>query len=584
MIKALQLAAKAAVRSWVKIGRITTVHGANDYDVQVNGHVDATGADVPMLHVRSLSSANHAVGDEVYLANINANRPREGALWVILDAGVKQFSVPLPAAVSAWSNAAGNNERQRANTASSVPVSLTVDALWTLNAILSNPRLLAVGSHVYAVASGSTTYRVSTTDASSSTLSTCALLVTEDFVIVADGGYVRRLSHDGTEAWSTAWPTTPIGVFPSLNPATPETLASYNSTTSTLVIATKAAGTSANGVALVGYNATTGAQVWSKYGTDIYPSDAEVPDDDTWLCHNTSTGELITRYALKGAQITRTATSGSESVTFRYGYEKDVHVRAFDELDGTVAWDVTLEEKGFAGDGQIYANGGAMEAFSKGATIDASGAYRFTFGACVVGVAEVAYTNPVSGLPVPNFKQTRTTYMASVTSSEASVLAIDTFTDWGHNVAFLQARLQYPRVLAFDPTQDSLVCFEPGAEAYTVPNGSTAYYTWDSSGNQVFGQVFASKPRHLIAIIGGAVTWALETTADDESIAVYGLPVAIGSNAGTVALPEAFPRLITFDTSTGAVSDSIEAAPLYRVVIVHGERIYASRSSYIDRY
>lgn len=85
MLDGLKMAAKIAAKPTIRLGSIVGGDPLNGWSVQVPSHVDHNGNAVPMRGIRSLTNQTHYVGDLVYVARINGNRPREGALWVILD-------------------------------------------------------------------------------------------------------------------------------------------------------------------------------------------------------------------------------------------------------------------------------------------------------------------------------------------------------------------------------------------------------------------------------------------------------------------------------------------------------------------
>lgn len=82
---AMRKAAKAAAQPYMRIGTIVGGDSLVGWSVSVPSHVDHYGSTVPMDGIRSLSNGSHSVGDEVIVARTNYNKPRDGALWVILD-------------------------------------------------------------------------------------------------------------------------------------------------------------------------------------------------------------------------------------------------------------------------------------------------------------------------------------------------------------------------------------------------------------------------------------------------------------------------------------------------------------------
>lgn len=604
MIRALRAAAKAAVRSWIKLGRIVAVNGSNDYDVQIDGHVNSIGVAVPMSRIRSLSSSEHAVDDEVYVAYINANRPRDGAMWVILDAGIRTYAQIQQIVTTAWNTATGNAERQRSNIASSVPSTLTVDTGWSYNSLLSIKRMLAVGSSLFAVPNETVTYKIDTSSAGSVELDACALWVDSDHVYGYRSGYIKKLQHDGTVAWSTAWPTAPIGVFPSLPAAAPQTLAALSSESGILVVATH--DSSSGAAAMVGYDTSSGEEVWKIYNDQVFPSDSLAQDrvaDDSWMCYSSADDVVIVRYATRGQPIMRTvsyyAGGGSmASLVVRYAYAKTMHVRAFNVSDGTVAWTVTMPQTGIMsgpiGDGlgpYYYSFGGEQPAFVpssdvSGSVVDADGAYRFCFGACTVSQPVVAYTQDYGDgntAPVYSFEQTRRTYMAKVTSSGVTVTELSVITDWGHNFTVLNNRLAWARVLGYDPTGKVLMSYIPGAAA--APSGLAGYYTWTNNGGIVTGQPFAAIDSVIDGIINASRAWQNETTVTLPQVLQYGIRLAIGSDSNAViSIPTSTPTISLLETTTGDETATSTLATAYQTLLVHDGKIYASASADVDRY
>lgn len=152
MIHALRAAARAAVRPMVKLGTVVTVHGPNDYDIQIPGHVDANGNAVPMRHVRSTTRTDLSVGDRAYVCQVNANRPREGALWVILahDGSAGEQAVAI---TFGWPMFGYDGSRTRGRDGVP-PTDWAIDAGWDIPSIANGSPTISGTSLVHLTGTG----------------------------------------------------------------------------------------------------------------------------------------------------------------------------------------------------------------------------------------------------------------------------------------------------------------------------------------------------------------------------------------------------------------------------------------------
>jgi len=91
VIEAFRTAVRQAVVDTLKPARITAVHALNDYSVQVSGHVDHRGHEVPM-RLHSMANVAHVVGEQVYILWENPKDRKCPPMWVILDATTRLAS------------------------------------------------------------------------------------------------------------------------------------------------------------------------------------------------------------------------------------------------------------------------------------------------------------------------------------------------------------------------------------------------------------------------------------------------------------------------------------------------------------